>query len=473
LQHERTRLLQVKYVLCDLAAATTAFFLAYLARDVLLARYLGPLYPLPSYSWILLTALVSIPFLFGWQKLYRIDPVVVRQEPVRRSAERLLRGILLQYVLFSALVFTLKLQYVSRLFLLLFVGTSFLLLVLVRASLWPRLLRLARKDPVRVLIIGTQDKAAELAELLSKRAGMGIHLVGFLGDKHVDADWLQGVPVLGRIERAEWLIPRLVIDEVLIAVADADLSKIEPILIQCQQEGITARLACEFLPRGNARPYLEQLEDVPLLTFATMPKNADLLVIKRMADVVFGSALLVLSLPVFLLAALVIKATSKGPVLYRQIRCGLDGKPFLFLKLRTMVQGADEMRKDVSHLNEADEPIFKISSDPRVTPVGRFLRRTSIDELPQLFNVLRGDMSLVGPRPPLPHEVEQYNGWQRRRLSVKPGLTCLWQVSGRSTLGFEKWVELDLRYIDHWSPWLDLKIMLRTVPAVVSLKGAW
>ena len=131
------------------------------------------------------------------------------------------------------------------------------------------------------------------------------------------------------------------------------------------------------------------------------------------------------------------------------------------------------MRKDIAHLNEAEGPIFKISADPRVTGVGRFLRRTSIDELPQLFNVLRGEMSLVGPRPPLPAEVERYDGWQRRRLSMKPGLTCLWQVSGRSALGFEKWVELDLRYIDNWSPWLDLKIMLRTVPAVASWKGAW
>jgi exopolysaccharide biosynthesis polyprenyl glycosylphosphotransferase len=194
---------------------------------------------------------------------------------------------------------------------------------------------------------------------------------------------------------------------------------------------------------------------------------------KRIGDVVFGTALLILSLPVFILAALAIKLTSKGPILYRQVRCGLDGKPFTFLKFRSMIEGADEKRKDIAHLNEAEEPIFKISSDPRVTPVGRFLRRTSIDELPQLLNVLRGEMSLVGPRPPLPHEVERYNGWQRRRLSMKPGLTCLWQVSGRSTLSFEKWVELDLRYIDHWSPWLDLKIMLRTVPAVASLKGAW
>ena len=473
MQHERSRLLQVKYILCDLAATSLAFFVAYWVRDSLLVGYLGGLYPLPDYFWILGTALLGVPIIFGSLRLYEVEGVVERQNPLRQKVGGLLRGIILEYVLFSVLVFTLRLHYVSRLFLLMFVGLSFLLLLGVRVGLWPRLLSRARRDPLRVLIVGSQKNAIELASLVSHRAGMGIRLVGFLGDKHVDADWLQGVPVLGRIERAEWLIPRLPIDEVLIAVPDADLSAAEPLLLLCQQEGITARLACEFLPRGNAKPYLEQLEGVPLLTFATTPKNADLLALKRVADVALGSVLLLTTLPFFLLAALAIKLTSKGPVLYRQIRCGLDGKPFLFYKFRSMVEGADEMRKNISHLNEAGKPIFKISSDPRVTRVGRILRRTSIDELPQLFNVLRGDMSLVGPRPPLPHEVAQYNGWQRRRLSMKPGLTCLWQVSGRSTLGFEKWVELDLRYIDHWSPWLDLKIILRTVPAVVSLKGAW
>ena len=137
-----------------------------------------------------------------------------------------------------------------------------------------------------------------------------------------------------------------------------------------------------------------------------------------------------------------------------------------------MVDGADELKKDIEHLNEATDPIFKMSSDPRVTKFGRFLRLSSIDELPQLYNVLRGDMSLVGPRPPLPDEVERYHPWQRRRLSMRPGLTCLWQVSGRSKLGFEEWVALDLYYIDHWSPWLDLQILLRTIPAVMSARGA-
>jgi exopolysaccharide biosynthesis polyprenyl glycosylphosphotransferase len=473
MQHERARLLQIKYVLCDVAATALAFFLAYWIRDSVLAGYLGRLYPLHSYTWILAIAVVGVPIILGSLRLYEIGGVVDERGPLHGRLPRLTRAIAVEYILFSVVLFSLRLQYVSRLFLFIFFGLSLLLLILARAAWWPVLLRRARRDPLRVLIVGSRGSALELASALSDRSGMGVHVIGFLVDKPLDADWLQGIPVLGRIEQAEWALAHLVVDEVLIAIPDRKVSAIEPLLLLCQESGITARLACDFFPRGSAKPYLEQLEGVPLLTFATTPRNADLLAMKRIGDIIFGTALLILTSPVFLLAALAIKLTSKGPILYRQVRCGLDGKPFTFLKFRSMIDGADEKRKEIAHLNEAKDPIFKILADPRVTPVGRFLRRTSIDELPQLINVLRGEMSLVGPRPPLPNEVERYNGWQRRRLAMKPGLTCLWQVSGRSTLSFEKWVELDLRYIDHWSPWLDLKIMFKTVPAVASLKGAW
>ena len=170
--------------------------------------------------------------------------------------------------------------------------------------------------------------------------------------------------------------------------------------------------------------------------------------------------------------ALAIRLSSRGPVLYRQVRCGLQGRRFELLKFRTMVEGADRMQPELAHLNVMDGPVFKAPGDPRVTRVGRWLRRWSLDELPQLVNVLKGDMSLVGPRPPLPEEVERYEPWQRRRLAMKPGLTCLWQVSGRSELDFGTWMAMDLAYIDHWSLWLDFKILLRTVPAVLGGRGA-
>lgn len=197
------------------------------------------------------------------------------------------------------------------------------------------------------------------------------------------------------------------------------------------------------------------------------------LVVKRSMDLLLTTTILLGILPVLMVIAALIKLTSRGPVLFRQERCGLGGRRFTCLKFRSMVDGADEKKAEIEHLNRLDGPVFKTPEDPRVTRVGRFLRRWSLDELPQLINVLRGEMSLVGPRPPIPEEVERYEAWQKRRLSIKPGITCLWQVEGRSDVAFARWIQLDLWYIDHWSLWLDVKILLKTVPAVLSRKGAY
>jgi exopolysaccharide biosynthesis polyprenyl glycosylphosphotransferase len=194
---------------------------------------------------------------------------------------------------------------------------------------------------------------------------------------------------------------------------------------------------------------------------------------KRVIDLAGALVALVVLSPLMLLVTLLVKLESRGPVLYRSSRIGKNGRSFTFLKFRSMVDGADRHRKQLTHLNEVDGPVFKISRDPRVTRVGRLLRITSIDEIPQFLNVLRGDMSLVGPRPPIPEEVEQYEPWQLRRLDVKPGITCLWQISGRSTLSFREWMRLDLEYIKHRSFWLDMRILLRTIPAVLSREGAY
>jgi exopolysaccharide biosynthesis polyprenyl glycosylphosphotransferase len=218
---------------------------------------------------------------------------------------------------------------------------------------------------------------------------------------------------------------------------------------------------------------LEELEGIPLLTFTNTPGTPFPLFLKRLGDIGSSALGMALTAPLLPFIALSIKLGSKGPVLYSQERCGLNGRRFTLYKFRTMYEGADRRLDEVAHLNEVEGPAFKARRDPRVTPVGRLLRRLSLDELPQLFNVLRGDMSLVGPRPPLPEEVERYERWQRRRLSMKPGLTGLWQVSGRAGIDdFSRWTALDLAYIDQWSLWLDLKILLKTIPAVLSTRGA-
>ena len=197
------------------------------------------------------------------------------------------------------------------------------------------------------------------------------------------------------------------------------------------------------------------------------------LYIKRAFDAAAGLLGLVVLSPFFLVIAILIKLDSRGPVFFRQVRAGKNGREFMFYKFRSMIEDAEELKQGLMHLNELDGPVFKISEDPRITATGRFLRRTSLDELPQLINVLRGDMSLVGPRPPLPCEVENYEGWQREKLKVVPGITCLWQISGRNHIGFTEWMRLDIEYIRRQSFGLDFRILARTVPAVLSRKGAY
>lgn len=198
------------------------------------------------------------------------------------------------------------------------------------------------------------------------------------------------------------------------------------------------------------------------------------LVIKRLADILGASFLLLLALPLFIIAAIGIMISSRGPVIFKQKRIGLRGKEFMFYKLRSMVSDAEQKRQELIDRNIMTGPAFKIKDDPRITSFGRFLRQTSMDELPQLWNVIKGDMSLVGPRPPVPDEVLQYNEKQKKRLDIRPGLTCLWQIRGRNTVtSFNEWVRLDLEYIEQWSLWLDVAIFLKTIPVVVMRIGAW
>lgn len=220
-------------------------------------------------------------------------------------------------------------------------------------------------------------------------------------------------------------------------------------------------------------------DDVRLITLDDLIGSANArtvpaswLMIKRLTDIVLGGALLLAALPLIVLAAIAISIVDRGAPFYSQVRIGLNGRRFRMFKLRTMVAGAHEMRRDLLHLNEADGPVFKIKNDPRLHPLGSFLRRTSIDELPNLFNVLRGEMSLVGPRPPLPSEVEHYSSYAMRRLTVTPGITCLWQINGRCSVSFDEWMRLDNEYIDTWTPLSDLLLLVKTVPAVIRKDGA-
>ncbi|HUO85695.1 MAG TPA: sugar transferase, partial [Thermoanaerobaculia bacterium] len=327
-----------------------------------------------------------------------------------------------------------------------------------------------------VVIVGTGRQAREVAELILSHRYWGYKILGFISDGHrLPPRWGE-YRVMGTLGDLRAILESArsgeFLDEVVFAISRRKLETCEPLFLLCEELGIRTRVAMNFFPNRTSRVELEELEGVPFITFTTTPTDEMRLVAKRALDVMVSIGVLLISLPLMLGIALAIRLTSPGSIVFKQRRIGLNGRIFTLYKFRTMIADAVARREEVQHLNEVTGPVFKSRQDPRVTRVGRFLRRFSLDELPQLWNVLRGDMSLVGPRPPIPEEVNLYERWQRRRLSMKPGLTCLWQVSGRSDVDFDNWVKLDLQYIDNWSPSLDLKILARTIPAVLSGRGA-
>ncbi len=265
------------------------------------------------------------------------------------------------------------------------------------------------------------------------------------------------------------------VDEVIVALPlrrRRDL--IEKIVEACEEQGIMVRVRTDLFDLRVARPQVDTIDGVPVVTIRSGPEEGWQLVLKRVIDILGSTLLLILLAPFLLLVALLIRLDSQGPVFFAQERMGLNRRRFKLIKFRTMVQEADKKQELFEALNEADGPVFKIRNDPRVTRLGRFLRQFSIDELPQLINVLRGQMSLVGPRPLPLRDVKLIDAqWHKRRFSVKPGLTCLWQVNGRSDVSFEHWVRMDLEYIDTWSLTLDLKILLKTIPVVFRGSGAY
>jgi exopolysaccharide biosynthesis polyprenyl glycosylphosphotransferase len=299
-------------------------------------------------------------------------------------------------------------------------------------------------------------------------------VVGFVDDNpdkgHKDIGRFKG---LGSIDNLPRIAQEESIDEVIITLPWMYHRKIISIMTQCERGGVRARLVPDLFQMSLSRMDVDDLGGVPMIGVKEISITGWKSVTKRAIDFTIALVGLIVLSPLLLLVALGIKLDSPGPVLFRQIRVGKGGRRFVLYKFRSMREGAEEEQQELTDLNEAEGPIFKIRHDPRCTRVGRFLRRTSLDELPQLYNVLRGEMSLVGPRPPVPTEVEHYQEWHKKRLEVSPGMTGLWQVSGRSELPFDEMVLLDIYYIENWSAALDTEIFLRTIPKVIFGGGAY
>ncbi|HTY18870.1 MAG TPA: exopolysaccharide biosynthesis polyprenyl glycosylphosphotransferase [Myxococcota bacterium] len=321
-----------------------------------------------------------------------------------------------------------------------------------------------------VLVVGSGARACRVQHIADTNPRAGLRVLGFVDDRDAPADASLAGRRVYRFGDVEEVFRREVVDEVVVACPLSLLPRIDPVVGLCAAVGVPVTILSDVFADCLPRP--TRWGSTPALSYAAVHHHPGKLRIKRAIDVVLGSALLLLASPILLVAALGIKLTSHGPVLFRQVRCGLNGRRFRMSKLRTMYEDAESRLGELRHLNEVSGPVFKIREDPRATPIGRLLRRWSLDELPQLWNVVRGDMSLVGPRPAIPTEVERYHLFQRRRLSMRPGITCWWQVRGRSEIEFDEWVRLDLEYIDTWSLGQDLEILLRTVPAVLRATGA-
>jgi exopolysaccharide biosynthesis polyprenyl glycosylphosphotransferase len=316
-----------------------------------------------------------------------------------------------------------------------------------------------------VLVVGAGPRALAFAEKLEAHRELGLRVRGFVDDEtfELPAKWTR----LGNLDAIEGLLHSDVIDEVAICLPFSLWDRMNAIAFLCEQEGKIVRVPIDMLERAFSAGRVEELDGTPVYSLVSGPDRLAAFVVKRAIDVVVATLAIVVASPVFLASALAIRLRDGSPVFFRQVRIGLHGRRFEVIKFRTMVAGAEAMLDDLVDQSEVAGQAFKLTNDPRVTGTGRFLRRSSIDELPQLWNVLRGDMSLVGPRPALPREVDSYDMWHRRRLSMKPGITGLWQVSARRSSSFDTWAQLDLSYIDRWSLWLDFKILARTVPAAL------
>ena len=416
----------------------------------------------------------AVVFGVGWvialwyHGLYRLR---VRWQ-LRTEAKDIARSTVLVGAITLALLFIFHQDSVSRLFLLALFVTQPLVTFTERWVLRSvfGFLRSRGFNKRYMLIVGTGRLAQDFANLVEARAGLGIEVIGHLSVPNGGQSEVTR-PILGTLDEIEEIFHSNVVDEVAACLPEEAAHYLEPVASVAADEGKTVRIPIDPHEGATLDAREEEFEGLMVRSLVHDSHRDAGLVVKRLIDIVGATVGLVLFSPVLLVTALVIRLRDGSPVIFRQTRVGLHGRPFTIAKFRTMEPDAEERLPEVAHLNELQGAAFKATNDPRLSSVGGFLRRTSIDELPQLWNVLRGEMSLVGPRPPLPSEVVEYDIWHRRRLSMKPGITGLWQVESREEPDFDRWVELDLTYIDRWTLWLDLSIMLRTMPSVLMARG--
>lgn len=385
--------------------------------------------------------------------------------PISEQTTYIVRTSLLALLIYGTLLYLLNLDIFSRL-----LSLIYSLVVIVLYSLIALIMKMSlkiMKDPERRLIVLPSHDSGDAHRAYHEITQAGFEVAGAIADGKVSSQ----IPVLGSIRELESILEQHAFDSVILHPS-LPREEVEYCIQECLLRGIPTELLIGHYTLSAPRFEIVHLPygaAVRMLPHRNDPVGQSF---KRLTDIVLSSLALVVLAPFLLAIMVLIKVSSKGPVFFVQKRAGLHGRVFSMIKFRTMVENAEDLKASLLTLNEMNGPTFKMKNDPRVTPIGRFLRKTSLDELPQLWNVWLGHMSLVGPRPPIPSEVSQYEPWQRRRLSVRPGITCIWQISGRNEIDFERWMEMDLEYIDKWNYMQDWVILLKTIPAVLKRRGA-
>ena len=466
---EYSRSLSTLLRLFDLMALTAAWPIAHLAMRAFGWAPPGPAFPEPP---LLGTAVV----LFAWIGASSVLGLYgsQRREALRHELSGLSKAVAAVALLALAIAAASPSARSPVLHLGLVVfSTAFLILAASRVVLRKGAHFVRRHDyNLRYFaVVGSGEQAEAVVAQVAEHAHWGYAFLGYVREPGAPAETGDAL-VLGPLDDLARLLADHVVDEVFLVAVRGRLDWMEGAVQVCREQGVLVRIVLDDFAGASSRLTVAETGGQAMLTISSTPQGGLGLAAKRAFDLLASATALVLVSPVLIAIAIAIRRDSAGPVFFRQRRVGLNGREFTFFKFRSMRVGAEAELAMLRASNEMDGPVFKMRLDPRITRVGRFLRRTSLDELPQFWNVLRGQMSLVGPRPPLPAEVRQYLPWQRRRLSVKPGITCTWQVSGRNEIDFEQWMRLDLAYIDAWSFWGDIGICLKTVPAVLFARGA-
>lgn len=476
---ERAKLITRAHKVLDICLTASAFIAAYFIKRLLLPEPFRGLSIAPNYYIVLLMVIIIWYVAFSSFDLY----ASYRKQTFGEIFRNMLKAVSTGMLVMILCMYIFKMTDVSRIMLGVFFLLNIGLLAVSKGIAYVILARYRQKgfNFRNILIVGSRQRAVDVIDVIGDRLGSGYSVLGCLeiDEAEIGKKVKNGIQVIGTVDHLEKILWDQVVDELIFAMPLKKIEDADKYIALAEEVGVSVRIVPDWqIHKLMYHPEIasiqfEEFLGIPTLTMTTTTTKQGDLFIKSTFDYAFAAVTLVLSVPFFMAVSLAIKITSKGPVFFKQERSGLNGRLFKVYKFRTMVLDAELKQADIKEMNESDGPVFKIKKDPRIIPyLGGFLRKTGMDELPQLINVLKGEMSLIGPRPPIPAEVEKYEIRQRRRLSMKPGLTCLWQVTpDRNEITFDEWMQMDLEYIDNWSLGLDFKIFWKTIWVMLTGSG--